>query len=138
MLWPLGAALRRTKSLRSIHLSGNQITPRLIDYIVKRIRANGVFHENVIPFNEMPSNVRFRNKLSGIEEEEAAKPAAHLAPKDTDITSPAQGPFGTKKDSTAKLGVDISKIMSKALKELNVSEVDRRLAEAAQLQFIQK
>lgn len=73
MLWPFGAALRRTKSLRSIHLSGNEITPKLLKYLVKRIRSNGVYHENTIPFNEMPSNIRFREYLHGSDSESSSK-----------------------------------------------------------------
>jgi hypothetical protein len=40
ILWYFGKALRRTKSLRAIHLSGNPgITKRLIDYLKKRVHC---------------------------------------------------------------------------------------------------
>lgn len=35
-LWEFGAALRRAKSMRSIHLSGNKITKRLVQHLVDR------------------------------------------------------------------------------------------------------
>jgi hypothetical protein len=35
-LFSFGVALRRTKSLRSIHLSGNQITENVVDYLVEK------------------------------------------------------------------------------------------------------
>jgi hypothetical protein len=40
ILWYFGKALRRTKSLRAIHLSGNPgITKRLIDFFKKRVHC---------------------------------------------------------------------------------------------------
>jgi hypothetical protein len=40
MLWFIGAALRRAKSLISLHLSGNPgVTPALKEYLHKRVRC---------------------------------------------------------------------------------------------------
>ena len=61
-LWHLGPALRRAKSIRSVHLNGNEVTPRLLDFLVERIRAITVYKHNHIDFLEMPGNKRFANE----------------------------------------------------------------------------
>lgn len=66
MLFQFGAILRRAKSLRSIHLSGNKITPKLISYLVERAHAVHENEENHIPFKDLPSNKWFKETQSEI------------------------------------------------------------------------
>lgn len=56
ILWYFGKALRRTKSLRAIHLSGNPgISQRLIDYLKIRVHCSAEEEErNTIDFTNMP------------------------------------------------------------------------------------
>lgn len=62
-LWHFGAALRRSKSIRSLHLSGNDITEKLVDYLVERAHAHKVGHQNFIDFRSLPSTLKFRGEL---------------------------------------------------------------------------
>ena len=63
MIWAFGRALRRSKSLRAVHLSGNPglsdegKAKILIDYLVTRAHAVLIDRYNVIDFNKLPSNV---------------------------------------------------------------------------------
>jgi len=63
MIWAFGRALRRSKSLRAVHLSGNPglsdegKAKTLIDYLVTRAHAVLIDRYNVIDFNKLPSNL---------------------------------------------------------------------------------
>lgn len=57
-LWHIGPTLRRAKSLRSIHLNGNQVTERIVEFLVERTHAEN-FKHNHIDFRKMPSNRKF-------------------------------------------------------------------------------
>ena len=65
MLYAFGPALRRAKSLRSIHLSGNpglsdpEAVGRVVDYLVKRAHCIKVESYNVIDFRNLPTNLQF-------------------------------------------------------------------------------
>lgn len=58
MLWYLGTALRRAKSLISLHLSGNPgITSTLKEYLYKRVRCKAIEEVNQIKFNQAPTHI---------------------------------------------------------------------------------
>jgi len=65
MMEMFGRTLRRSKSLRAIHLSGNpgladpREAERITKYLVERIHGIRVDNFNVIDFKEMPSNQLF-------------------------------------------------------------------------------
>jgi len=65
MLETFGVALRRSKSLKALHLSGNpglsdrSKAEKLIDFLVKRAHAVKVDSHNVINFRKLPSNLNF-------------------------------------------------------------------------------
>ena len=138
-LWPFGAALRRTKSLRSIHLSGNQITPRLVDYLVQRIHANGVVKENVIPLNEMPSHLRVKNQ-SLLTRDNSGAELHDSQPNFSRDKSPtrtqSQSTILHLDESKPDLRGSLTKLdRNQKLEDL---EFDAKLREAVQLQFIQR
>lgn len=57
-IWHFGAILRRSKTLRALHLGGNPgVTPRVVEYL--KIRTHGKIAEplNIIDFDKMPSNI---------------------------------------------------------------------------------
>ena len=55
-LWYFGRAMRRSKSLRSLHLSGNPgITDRLIAYLTERAHCIPEQPTNELDFSELPS-----------------------------------------------------------------------------------
>jgi len=62
MIEEIGPALRRSKAMRSIHLSGNpglddpETAEPIIDKIVKRAHCIREDEYNVIEFKNMPSN----------------------------------------------------------------------------------
>lgn len=62
ILWYFGRSMRRTKSLRALHLSNNPgITPRVVEYLKKRIHAQeGQEIVNSIDFTKLPSNMKKR------------------------------------------------------------------------------
>ena len=68
MIELFGRTLRRSKSLRAIHLSGNpgladpKEAERITKYLVERIRGIRVSEFRVIDFKQMPSNLLF-NRL---------------------------------------------------------------------------
>ena len=65
MLETFGRTLRRSNSLKAIHLSGNpglsdpSKAEKLIDYLVTRAHAVKVDSHNVINFRKLPSNLNF-------------------------------------------------------------------------------
>mmetsp|Transcript_33923 Transcript_33923/g.52238 ORF Transcript_33923/g.52238 Transcript_33923/m.52238 type:complete len:176 (+) Transcript_33923:195-722(+) len=61
-LWYFGRALRRTKSLRAIHLNGNPgITSRLLEYLRWRAHCQPEDKENFIDFTKMPTILEIRD-----------------------------------------------------------------------------
>ena len=64
-MWHFGEALKRSKSLRAIHLSGNPgITIELVEHLVKRIHGINCADVNHIDFTEMPSNSVYQGTSS--------------------------------------------------------------------------
>lgn len=56
-MWFFGRALRRSKTIRVLHLSGNPgITTELIDFLASRTHSIRRQEINFIDFNELPSN----------------------------------------------------------------------------------
>jgi hypothetical protein len=56
MLWYFGRALRRSKSLRGLHLSGNPgITSKLKAFLKERLRCLNYEKTNVIDLSLIPS-----------------------------------------------------------------------------------
>lgn len=61
-LWYFGRAMRRSKSLRSLHLSGNPgITDRLIGYLTERAHCIPEEPNNELDFSQMPSQLELKN-----------------------------------------------------------------------------
>ena len=75
MIWAFGRALRRAKSLRVVHLSGNpglsleDKTKVLVKYLVERSHAILVDSHNQIDFNKLPSNLAINGGCHGQENE---------------------------------------------------------------------
>lgn len=54
MLWYIGTALRRAKSLVSLHLSGNPgVTKNVKDYLYKRVRCREIEDINHVKFDRL-------------------------------------------------------------------------------------
>ena len=71
-MWHIGPTLRRSKSIRAIHLNGNQVTDRIVQFLVERTHGH-LFTHNDIDFSQMPSNKQFAReradyKLAGLQE----------------------------------------------------------------------
>ena len=65
ILWYFGRSMRRSRSLRALHLSDNPgITPRVIQYLKSRIHANTSQETiNRIDFTKLPSVIDSKNEL---------------------------------------------------------------------------
>ena len=91
-LWCFGRTLRRAKSIRSVHLTGNRnfkkdsITPRLISYLSERIHTipEREITSNVLDYNKLPSAINLRgqtplrNAKAQIEDKNVKKSAISL------------------------------------------------------------
>ena len=76
-LWQFGAALRRSKSLRAFHLSGNPgITDRVIRYLAERAHALYFPTLNCIEFQSMPSNLSTQIRSGPLREPSALTAAS--------------------------------------------------------------
>ena len=60
ILREFGTALRRSKNLRAIHLTGNQITPDVVKYLIERTHAKVSEKINMMPLADMPSSLKSR------------------------------------------------------------------------------
>lgn len=66
MLWYFGRTMRRTHSLRSLHLSGNPgISKRLKQYLHKRAHCADKIEVNIIDMNLLPSNAKHEHHVHG-------------------------------------------------------------------------
>ena len=71
-LWYFGRTLRRAKSIRSVHLTGNRnfktdsITPRLISYLRERIHTipEKEITQNLLDIHKLPSYINLKGHTS--------------------------------------------------------------------------
>lgn len=64
MLWYFGRTMRRTHSLRSLHLSGNPgISKRLKQYLHKRAHCANKIELNIVDMNLLPSNAKHEHHV---------------------------------------------------------------------------
>ena len=63
-LWYFGRTMRRSKSLRALHLSGNPgITERLVEFLGKRIHCIDDDKGNSIDILNLPSAIKHREEF---------------------------------------------------------------------------
>lgn len=139
-LWHFGAALRRSKSLRALHLTGNAITDRLIDYLVERAHAHKVEHQNFIDFRRLPSTLKFRGERTEPTGTQTKSSHAESSQRGCSTLSVPGDEEAAKRDATTKRSS--TRIRDLAEAELTgggtgvrgtSTEFNRRMNEAAQL-----